>query len=205
MSQVRTPNGLTPYNLQGGAPFNGGTIRQIRMTANSDRAIGFGGLVQLVGGNIVAANASPTSATRGLIGVCVGVSFVDPTLGQQLYAQSLPANAVNSGYTDIRVFVNDDPNQLYLINANTEVGALAGGARATIGLNCAVQDFGVTASTGRAQTVLNSGAAWVSFGNGDLAVRVVDVVDDTVNDPYPELVVKINFGVHSYNQNAGRG
>jgi hypothetical protein len=190
--------------MQGGASSNGGAIRQFVMTANSANAIGFGGLVQLSGGNIVAASASPTSSTRGLIGVCVGVSFVDPTLKQQLYAQSLPANAVTNGYTNIRIFVNDDPNQLFLAHADTAVGTLSGGARAAIGLNCAVQDFGITAATGRAQTVLNSGSNWGSFGNGDLAVRVVDVVEDTLEDDYPELIVMINPGVHSYTQNAGR-
>jgi hypothetical protein len=205
MALIRTPNGFTPINMQGGAPFNGGAIRQFSHVANNANPIGYGSLVQLAGGNIVAATASPTSATRGLIGVCVGVSFTDPVQRQPLFAQSLPANAVNNGYTNIRIYVNDDPNQLYKIHADTVHGALAGGPRAVIGLNCAVQDFGVGATTGVSQTVLNSGAAWVSMTNADLAVRIVDVLDESLNDPWVELIVKINFGVHAYNQNAGRG
>lgn len=205
MALIRTPNGLTPLNMQGGAPFNGGAIRQFSHVANSANAIGFGSLVQLVGGNIVAASASPTSATRGLVGVCVGVSFTDPVQRQPLFAQSLPANAINNGYTDVRVYVNDDPDQLYKIHTDTVPGAFAGGPRAAIGLNCQVQGFGVGATTGVAQTVLNTGAAWVSITNADFAVRIVDVLDESLADPWPEMVVKINFGVHAYNQNAGRG
>jgi hypothetical protein len=72
-------------------------------------------------------------------------------------------------------------------------------------LNCAVQDFGVSATTGVSQAVLNTGANWASVDDDDLAVRVVDVLDESLADPWPELVVKINFGVHAYNQNAGRG
>jgi len=205
MALIRTPNGFTPINMQGGAPYNGGAIRQFSHVANNANAIGFGSLVQLVGGNIVAATASPTSATRGLIGVCVGVSFTDPAQRQPLFAQSLPANAINNGYTDVRIYVNDDPNQLYKIHTNTVPGALVGGPRAAIGLNCAVQDFGVSATTGVSQAVLNTGANWASVDDDDLAVRVVDVLDESLADPWPELVVKINFGVHAYNQNAGRG
>lgn len=206
MARIRTPNGLTPINMQGGAPFNGGAIRQFSHVANSANAIGFGSLVQLAGGNIVAASASPTSATRGLVGVCVGVSYVDPAQRQPLFAQSLPANAINNGYTNVRIYVNDDPNQLYKIHTDAVPGTFVGGPRAAIGLNCAVQDFGVSAATGVSQTVVVTAANWAgAFTNGDLALRVVDVLDESLADPWPELVVKINFGVHAYNQNAGRG
>jgi hypothetical protein len=35
------------------------------------------------------------------------------------------------------------------------------------------------------------------------AVRIVDVVDGTQTDDYPEFIVKLNVGVHSYTNSLG--
>jgi hypothetical protein len=199
MARIRTPNGLTPYNMQGGAPYNGGPIRHFRHFTNTDRAFGVGAIVQIVNGSALPVNASPTTSTAGIVGVCVGVSFVDPVLKQPLFGQYLPPNAVTLGYTDIRIMVNDDPNQLYLVNVDTVPGVFTNGPAAAIGRNAAVAGFTVNAVTGRAITVLDTGAAWASVGTGNtLAMRIVDVVEDSLKEPWPELVVKFNAGVHSY-------
>ena len=36
-----------------------------------------------------------------------------------------------------------------------------------------------------------------------LAVRIVDMVDGTQTDNYPEFMVKLNVGVHSYTNSLG--
>ena len=36
-----------------------------------------------------------------------------------------------------------------------------------------------------------------------LAVRIVDVVKGTEGDAYPEFIVKLNVGVHSYDNSLG--
>lgn len=207
MALIRTPNGLTPLNMQGGAPFNGGAIRQFVHSADVARPFALGALMQLSGGNIVPLAATPTTATRGLIGVCVGLSYIDPAQGQQLFGQYLPANAISAGYQNVRIYVNDDPNQLYKVNTDTVPGTLVGGPRAAIGLNAALTDVAdVNAVTGVSEMVLDSGANWGDIDDTNtFAVRVVDVLDESLVDPWPELVVKINFGVHSYTQSAGRG
>ena len=104
MAQTATPYGLMPVNLIGGAPFNGGGIREIAMTVNSATAIYSGDVVAIgaaSAGQPTALTATPTTSTAGVIGVCVGVRYTMPGTNQPMFANSLPANAINSGYTDI--------------------------------------------------------------------------------------------------------
>lgn len=185
MSLTAAPYGLRPVNLLGGQPYNGGAIRQVPMTVNSAVAIGAGDVV-LIGaasaGQPTAAAATVTTSTGGVMGVCVGVSFIDPVLKQQQFANSLPAGAVTAGYTDIKIFVNDDPNQLYQLQS---AGAVA---RIVQGKFCALENFGVGAygnSTIRGSTPANTAT---------LAMRIVDFAS-TPGDTYTDLIVKFNQGV----------
>jgi hypothetical protein len=213
MALALTPKGLTPVNMQGGAPYNGGSIRQIVHSADVARAFGVGCLVQMVAGNPVPAAATPVgpdivggaNATAGIVGVCVGISYTDPAQGQPLFGQYLPANAVTAGYKNVRIYVCDDPNQLFLLNTKTEVGAKVGGARSVIGLNVGLTDVAdVNAVTGVSKMVADTGADWATpAATSTLAMRIVDVVEDTVTHPFPELVVKFNAGVHAYNNSLG--
>src|SRR5512139_167303 len=188
MATVASPYGLRPYNMLGGRPNNGGAMREIPMTVNSADAI-YTGDVVLIGassaGQPTAAAATVTTSTGGVAGVCVGVSYVDPTLKYQVFANYLPANAVNLGYTNIKVMVNDDPDQLYVVQA-------AGSVAATVrGKFAALENFGGNTATGQSTVRLSTPA-----NTATLAVRIVDFVD--AGSAYTDCIVRFNQGVHMY-------
>jgi len=187
MALAATPYGLRPFNMIGGSPYNGGAIRQVPMTVNEASGIGFGDVV-LIGaasaGQPTAAAATPVAGTTGgVLGVCVGCSFIDPTLKQQQYANALPANAVTGGYKNIQVFVNDDPRQLYTLqSAGTAADIL-------IGKFCALGAFGAANVYG------NSPVNGLTPANtATLAMRIVGF-NSPAADGFRDLIVKFNSGV----------
>jgi len=208
MSTVAAPYGLKPISLIGGQSFTGGTIREYLMTTNSATAIFNGDLVALgvsTAGQPTALTATPTTSTTGLVGVCVGVRYqlAGQQLGYPLYAQYLPANAVNAGYTNIFIRVVEDPDQLYQVQSQGSVGY------GSIGKTVALANFGGSTTTGNSTIALSSTIANTSA----LACKIVDLVNSSSTfggnfpsnpgDAYTDCIVKLNFGVHSYYQSAG--
>ena len=140
-----------------------------------------------------------------MVGVCVGVRYqlAGQQLGYPLYAQYLPANAVNAGYTNIFIRVVEDPDQLYQVQSQTSVGY------GSIGKTAALANFGGSTTTGNSTIALSSTIANTSA----LAVKIVDLVNSSSSfggnfpsnpgDAYTDCIVKLNFGVHSYYQSAG--
>ncbi len=211
MATVASPYGLKPVNLIGGQYNNGGVIREYLLSTNNAAAIYTGDLVQLAAGVPSVVTATPVAGTTaGIVGVCVGVRYQlanSPTgLGYPLFAPFLPANAVNSGFTNIFIRVCDDPDQLYQVQASGSV------TRASIGRNAPLGNFagGTGGSTGNTVT----GNSVVNLAQGSiattatLAVRIVDLVNSTstfggnfpsnVGDAFTDCIVKLNQGVHSY-------
>jgi len=207
MSTTSTPYGLKPINLIGGQHFHGGTIREYKLPSNVAAAYYTGAVIYMNTNGVptpitatpVAPKYTATSAdgTAGILGVCVGVRYVSPDTKQPLYAQYLPSGAITSGYTDVWIRVNDDPDQLYSIQADTVIGSKTNGVYGAIGQNAALKTFTGNASTGLSQTVLDTGANWGSCASTTtLAMRIVDII--TPDDTYVDVLVKFNFVVHSY-------
>jgi hypothetical protein len=215
MATTSSPYGLKPINLIGGQAFNGGVIREILMTTNNAAPIGFGDLVQLgaaAAGQPTVVNATPTTSSVGIVGVCVGVRYqlAGQQLGYPLYAQYLPANAVTAGYTNIYVRVMDDPDALFQVQS---LGSITAGS---IGKTVALANFSagtgsttVNTTTGNSVVALSATVANTSA----LACKIVDLVNanstfggnfpSNPGDAYTDCIVKLNFGVHSYYQSAG--
>lgn len=207
MAATASPFGLKPVQLIGGQTFNGGVIREFRLPSNVATAYFTGSVIYMntngvptpISATPVAPKYTATSSdgTAGILGVCVGVRFVNPATNQPLYAQTLPANAITAGYTDVYIRVCDDPDQLYSIQAATVVGSKTNGAIGAIGQNAALSGFSGSATTGLANTALDTGSNWGSCASTTtLAMRIVDII--TPSDAYPEVLVKFNHGVHSY-------
>ena len=209
MSTTSTPYGLKPINLIGGQAFNGGVIREFAVTTNNTDPIFFGDLVKITAGVPTVVSATPTTTTAGTVGVCVGVRYqlANQQLGYPLYAQYLPASAVNAGYTNIFVRVMDDPDALFQIQASGSVTA------ANIGSNAQLTNFtgGNTSKTGNTTTgnsVIQLLQSSISTSTATYAVRIVDLVNESSTfggnfpsnpgDAYTDCIVKLNFGVHSY-------
>ena len=219
MAATASPFGLRPTNLIGGQPYNGGSIRQYHVKANNSAAIFNGDLVVLSSAGLPSAVSSTPDAnelaatsangTPGIVGVLVGARYIDDN-GVQQFRQFLPANATTAGFTEIKIMVNDDPRQLYKIQANAALGTFNSGTDGSgfagaIGKNCSL-DFSTSGST----TTGNSGVSLKIDSNGGtlaatatLGVRVVDVVAGTENDDFPEFIIKLNVGVHAYDNSLG--
>ena len=218
MASVASPYGLNPINLIGGQAFNGGVIREYKVASNNTAAIFNGDLVVLSSAGLPSAvSATPTAidipnaanATAGIVGVCVGARYVDAT-GVSQYANYLPANSITAGYTEVYVRVMDDPDALFQVQGTAALGTFNSGTDGSgwpgaIGKNAAL-GFATAGKT----TTGKSGVNLVVGSNGSslaatttLAVRIVDVVDGTQTDDYPEFIVKLNVGVHSYNNPLG--
>jgi hypothetical protein len=158
-------------------------------------------------GLLARVTTSPTvGTTAGIIGVCAGVRYVNPGTKQSLWGQYIPANATTAGYTDVFVYVWDDPDQIYQIQGSGALGTFNSGTagsgwRGAIGKNAAIGN--TTAPTNTAPgisavnlTVGSNGSGITSTATGIL--RVLDFVRGTELDTYPEFIVKFNHGGHSY-------
>jgi hypothetical protein len=107
--------------------------------------------------------------------------------------------------TDAKAYIADDPDQLYKA---VSVGDTAGGTglvpvaltQSTLGNNVAlVLNTGLT-TTGNSRIGIYANGVTTS-----LPMRVVDMVPDTANSSgnFFEVIVKFNFGYHSYNNATG--
>jgi hypothetical protein len=204
---VNKPYGLKPINLIGGQVFAGAT-RQLPITTtavNYNTAMFYGDEVKIgSGGTIVIGTLSnQTSAVAGTIGVFLGCSYTNPATKQKVFQQYWPG--YSSGVTDAVAYICEDPDACFKV---VSVGATAN----TTGLD--VTPLQQTVLGNNVQLVRNTGstttgdsAIGVYWDSGNptqtFAMRIVDLVPDTAyvsggNIVYPELIVKFNFGFHSY-------
>lgn len=201
MATFASPYGLVPVNKQGFAPVNGGTQRGIRVTADVATAFYVGQVVTLntAGGLTAGGAAGPNLAgTTRLIGVVTGIEFTPPGgLVGQVQDGYLPANATTAGYTGITVFVNDDPNQLYMVQSDGVATLTA----AAVGKNFALVN-GNSGSTSTKQST----SALASTGGGATAsastcLRAVAIVD--LGNQYCDVIVRWLPSLHAYESATG--
>jgi len=106
--------------------------------------------------------------------------------------------------------VMDDPRGLFQVQGTAALGTFNSGTSGSgwpgaVGKNAAL-GFGTSGNT----TTGVSGVNLVVGSNGGslattstLAVRIVGLVSGTESDAYPEFIVKLNVGVHSYDNSLG--
>jgi hypothetical protein len=210
---ISKPYGLKPINLIGGQVFAGST-RQVAITTGSvnyNTALYNGQVVQLnTTGTVIAsalADQADASTIPGVLGVFLGCRYTNPVTKQPTYSQYWPGFA--SGVTDAFAYISDDPDALYRV---ASVGDTADGTglviapvqQTALGSNCELILNAANTTYGNAQTGI-----YYNDVNTSLPFRIVDLIPDTSyvssgNVVYPEVVVKFNFGYHSYNQAVGK-
>jgi hypothetical protein len=205
MSQTASPVGLRPVKMIGSQPNTGGT-REFKLSTNNAVGIFNGDIIQLTAaGNPQALTATPTTSTAGIVGACVGVRYVNPSTKQSMWGQYLPAGAITAGYTDVYVMVADDPDLIFKVQGSAAFGTLTNGAHGAVGKNATLGNFSagnVTTGNSAVNVVVGTNGASLA-ATATLAVRVLGVVPGTETDPFPELYVKFNEGVHSYTASLG--
>ena len=195
---VSAPYGLKPINLIGGQVFAGAT-RLMQIASGYATNIFYGDLVKRVSDGTIEKDTGTTTATP--VGVFLGVSFTNSSTGQIQQQQFYPASqAIKSG-TQIFAVVADDPDTLFQVAVVSGTTVITGVGISAIGNNATlVQNAGSTTTGNSAVAILDSTAT-----TNTLPIRIIDVVRDTATaaDVFPEVIVKINFGMHQYNNATG--
>lgn len=128
-----------------------------------------------------------TTTDIAQIGVFMGCSYTDPSTGQMTFNNMWPTGTVAS---DARAFVCDDPDALYVVQAD---GAIAN-TMDIYGKNIAYVQ-GAVSTTFRASRVA-VGVATLS-NDANLPLRVIDYLGgpsgNEVGTTYPLLIVKLNY------------
>lgn len=158
-------------------------------------AIFQGDLVTIFDGFLVKFAPGSHSAA---VGVFNGCSYVDPTSGKPTFKNFYPGS-VNITSGKIMAEVLDDPNQLFIIQADEDV------IQADIGKNADVVGTGGSTVTGVSTMELDSS----DIGNGAAKnlkiVGLYDVPGNSLGTNFTVVVVKINEHLYGSAGVAGQG
>jgi hypothetical protein len=145
-------------------------------------AIFQGDLVTLSAGYVVKYDSTLHTAALGVFNGC---NYIDPTSGKPTWKNYYPGS-VNITAGVISAEVIDDPNQLFLIQADEDV------VQADIGLNANIAYTAGSTTTGVSATELDSSTIANTAG---LALKIVgfyDVPNNIRGIDHVDVVVKIN-------------
>jgi hypothetical protein len=200
---ISNPYGFKPINLIGGQVFAGST-RKMRIASAYATSIGYGDLLVRVDDGTVARSAATTAKpTGGFAGVFLGCEFINPSTGQLQFQQNfVGGTTVTSGF--ITAYVCDDPDALFQVAVVSGTTVVTGVQFTSVGNNATIVNNTTITNAGNSQVALLDSTATTDT----LPIRIVDVVPDTAyisggNTLYPEVIVKINFGMHAYDTAVG--
>jgi hypothetical protein len=194
MANVLEKFGLRPYRKLDGTPLVGAQNRYT-IASGYATAIYQGDLVIVkTTGNIERYSAaSAAGLSTAVVGVFNGVFYSDPTTQKPTYLNYYPGGVAAS---DIQAFVVDDPDAVFLINADEAF------TRADLYKNYAVTNTTGVTQTGNSKTQLdvsNSGTT-VSF-----VLQAIDISQDPDNSDTAtsnaNILVRINH--HQYRSRTG--
>lgn len=162
---------------------------------NQSGAIFQGDLVTIFDGFLV--KFAPATHTAA-VGVFNGCNYVDPTSGKPTFKNFYPGS-VNITSGKIMAEVLDDPNQLFIIQADEDI------VQADIGKNADVVGTGGSTVTGVSTMELDSS----DIGNGAAKnlkiVGLYDVPGNSLGTNFTVVVVKINEHLYGSAGVAGQG
>ena len=104
--------GCKPVRMMGGAPYSGGQSRY-RIASGATTPIFQGDLVTQLTAGVLGRHAA--SGTVPIVGVFNGVSYTDPTTGEQIFKNHYPGSISAS---DIVANVIDDPNVVFDVQSD---------------------------------------------------------------------------------------
>ena len=112
MANKDAPFGLKPVRMMGGAPYSGGQSRY-RIASGATTPIYQGDLVTQLTAGVLGRHAA--SGTVPIVGVFNGVSYTDPTSGEQVFKNYYPGSISAS---DIIANIIDDPDVVFEIQGD---------------------------------------------------------------------------------------
>lgn len=190
MPATAAPFGLVPVQLIGNRPNNGG-FNKYPIASAYNTNIFFGDVVKLVAGGGVEKDTGTATATP--VGVFLGCEYTDPSSSQFLQRQYWPANTVAA---DAKAFVCDDPDALFLIQADGAVAAADVGANAAL-----VQGAGSTVF-GKSRVSLDQSSIATTNTLPLRILKISETPDNAAGDAFTNVIVKWNAG-HQYGNTTG--
>ncbi len=112
MANNNSPFGCKPVRMMGGAPYSGGQSRY-RIASGATTPIFQGDLVTQLTAGVIGRHVA--TGTVPIVGVFNGVSYTDPTTGEQVFNNYYPGSIAAS---DIIASVIDDPNVVFEVQAD---------------------------------------------------------------------------------------
>ena len=195
---VNGPYGFLPINLIGGQVFAGST-RNMQIATGYNTNIFYGDFVKRVIGGTIEKDTGTTA--NDPCGVFLGC-FYTAANGTPTRSQYYPASQTVVAGTKVYAIVADDPDTLFKVAVCSSGVVMATVTQNALGTNMSVLATAGSTTTGNsAYSVLSSSPAATS----SFPIRVIDLVPATSPTPttYCELIVKINFGIHQYNNATG--
>ena len=176
--------GYTPYEIANG---------------NTDK-IYHGQLVIPLASGFIDHTANAAGGTVSHLGVFQGCEYVSSVTGKPTFSNYWPGSGADSNHP-VKAFINDDPNQLYLIASDASLTSKAN-ARASVFLNANLS----TGITGTDATGVSLGRLAVSTlaTTNSLALRVMGWQEDPENEDFAAagvgVIVRLN---NSFNAPTG--
>ncbi len=190
MANVSEKFGLRPYRKLDGTPLVGAQNRYT-IASNYGTAIFQGDLVQpTAAGNVERHTAGTSDA---VVGVFNGVFYTDPTTQKPTYKNYYPGSVVAS---DITAFVVDDPDAVFLMDADEAF------TRANLYAN-----YSVTNTTGVTQTGISKVQLDVSATGtaSTFVVQAIDISQDPDNSDTATSNANILVRINNHFYRSGTG
>jgi hypothetical protein len=189
------PVSFAPFGLRVAAGFNthSNEVRAYQAPNGANCPdLGAGTPVGLSGGVIVSA----AGGTGPLLGAVAGVAWIDPVTKRPVQQGYLPADTSSAGIWNgdnrPEVLVNDNPNTIYMMQADASVSA------GDIGLN-----FNVTATAadavdlvyGTSRHALDASTRTSAITGAVKLVGLARIPDNAWADPFPVVLVRLNSAI----------
>ena len=190
MANVSEKFGLRPYRKLDGTPLVGAQNRYT-IASGYATAIYQGDLVEpLTSGNIQKHGANTSDAVVGVFNGCV---YTDPTTSKPTFKNFYPGGIAAS---DITAFVIDDPDAVFLIDADEAF------TRADL-----YRNYSVTNTTGVTATGISKAQLDVSVSGtaSTLAIQAIDICQDPDNSDTANANANVLVRINNHFYRSGTG
>jgi len=186
MTATAYPFGMVPVQ-QLAAGYSTGGFETFNILDGYTTAIYFGDVVKMASTGVIEKDTGTTTLTP--YGVAVGFSYIDPAYGfwnNQQYWPASTTTGYSTGPFRPSVKVVDDPNAVFMIQADGSIPQTALGANGDI-----VQTAG-TSVFGKSRNALSSVALDTTSTRPLRVVGLADIPGNAWGDAYTIVLVKFN-------------
>ena len=182
--------GLRPYRKLDGTPLAGAQNRYT-IKANYGSNIFQGDLVIPVSTGNIEVHVKNTS--EAVVGVFNGCFFTDPTTQKPTFKNFYPAS---TNASDITAFVIDDPDAVFLMNAD------AAFTRADLFKNYSLDSNSGSTTTGISQAMLDVGTSGTAT---TFAIQAIDISQDPENSDVSTSNANVLVRINNHFYRSGTG